>query len=132
MSFLRPMLGGVLLCLVGLPAGVFASGAPGSAAAPLPATNQQVPATSPVNIDGLGQPVSVDTLGHYSGGTNVQNNQAITGAVTGNSATQVVTGTNSISTNSFSGASGLPTVIQNTGNNVLIQNGVIVNVQFKQ
>ena len=129
MSFLRPVLGGVLLWLVGLPAGVFASSASGGADATQPAVHQQVPAT---NIDDMGPPVSADALGRYSGGTSVQNNQAITGAVTGNSATQVVTGTNAISANSFSGASGLPTVIQNTGNNVLIQNGVIVNVQFKQ
>jgi hypothetical protein len=31
---------------------------------------------------------------------------------------------------SFSNASGLPTVIQNTGANVLIQNATIVNVRF--
>jgi hypothetical protein len=61
----------------------------------------------------------------------VHNNQTITGTVTGDSATQVTTGANSISGDSFVGASGLPSVIQNTGNNVLIQNGVIVNVQLK-
>ncbi|GGA05414.1 hypothetical protein ISN74_12900 [Dyella caseinilytica] len=76
--------------------------------------------------------VSAGTLEHYSGGSSlVQSNQNLTGAVTGNSASQVVTGTNSITGDSFAGASGLPSVIQNSGNNVLIQNGVIVNVQMK-
>ncbi|MBD8882380.1 hypothetical protein ISP25_20625 [Rhodanobacter hydrolyticus] len=79
----------------------------------------------------MGQAVSAETLDRYSGGTSVRNNQNLSGTVSNNSATKVNTGSNVISANSFSGATGLPTVIQNTGNNVLIQNGVIVNVQFK-
>ncbi|MEW9623049.1 hypothetical protein [Rhodanobacter geophilus] len=82
-------------------------------------------------VDGLGPVVSTDTLEHSSGGTNTSNIQNLSGVVTGNSATQVDTGSNSVSSGAFSGAVGLPTVIQNTGNNVLIQSGVIVNVQFK-
>ena len=31
----------------------------------------------------------------------------------------------------FNGAAGVPMVIQNSGNNVLIQNATIVNVQFQ-
>lgn len=82
-------------------------------------------------VDGFGQPVSAGTLQHYSGGGLVQNNQTITGTVSGNSASNVSTGANSISGNAFQGATGLPSVVQNTGNNVLIQTGVIVNVQLK-
>lgn len=132
MSSLRPVLNMLLLCLVGWSAGVLAASAADGAGTTQPTVHQQVPAMRPVHIDGFGQPLSADALGHYSGGTNIHNDQAITGAVTGDSASQVVTGTNAISADSFSGASGLPIVIQNTGNNVLIQNGVIVNVQFKQ
>lgn len=131
MSSLRAVLSMVLLCLAGWPAGAFAANAAGGAGTTPPAAHPQVPAIRAANIDGFGPPVSADALGRYSGGTNIHDDQAITGTVTGDSATQVVTGTNAISADSFGGASGLPIVIQNTGNNVLIQNGVIVNVQFK-
>ncbi len=40
-------------------------------------------------------------------------------------------GANSITGNAFSGASGIATVIQNSGNQVLIQNATIVDVTMK-
>ena len=83
-------------------------------------------------VDGLGPVVSTGTLGRSSGGTSVSNIQNLDGVVTGNSATQVDTGSNSVSSSAFSGSTGVSTIVQNTGNNVLIQSGVIVNVQFKQ
>lgn len=83
-------------------------------------------------VDGLGPVVSTSTLEHSSGGTNVSNIQNLNGVVTGNSATQVDTGSNSVSSSAFSGSTGVSTIVQNTGNNVLIQSGVVVNVQFKQ
>ncbi|HKT30262.1 MAG TPA: hypothetical protein VJR68_18990 [Dyella sp.] len=89
------------------------------------------PAAQPVAMGGFGQAVSASTLQRYSGGTFVQNNQTLTGTVTGDTASQVTTGANSIGGNSLQGATGLPSVVQNTGNNVLIQTGVIVNVQLK-
>lgn len=127
-ALLSSVLGVALLCMAGWPACTFAS-APDSAA-DAQRGSHSVNAQA-VYIDGFGQAVSTGTLGSYSGGSFVHNNQTITGTVTGDSATQVTTGTNSISGDSFAGASGLPSVIQNTGNNVLIQNGVIVNVQLK-
>jgi hypothetical protein len=91
--------------------------------------------TQPANVDGFGQAVSAGTLERYSGGSSlvslVQNNVNLTGTVSNDSVSQVTTGTNAITGDSFAGASGLPSVIQNSGNNVLIQNGVIVNVQMK-
>jgi hypothetical protein len=42
-----------------------------------------------------------------------------------------VTGNNSIADAAFSGASGLATVIQNSGNNVIIQNGTVLNLTLK-
>lgn len=53
------------------------------------------------------------------------------GTVNDTTAINVVTGSNTVTEASFSNASGLSTVIQNTGANVLIQNSTIVNVQFK-
>ncbi|MEW9570744.1 hypothetical protein ABQJ54_03205 [Rhodanobacter sp. Si-c] len=123
----RTATGALLLCLAGTLAGLDAAAAPNDAGQ----QRQAAAATSPAYVGGLGQAVSAATLDSYSGGTSVRNNQNLNGTVSNNSATRVNTGSNAISANSFSGATGLPTVIQNTGNNVLIQNGVIVNVQFK-
>ncbi|GLQ94220.1 hypothetical protein GCM10007901_31710 [Dyella acidisoli] len=89
------------------------------------------PATQPATVDGFGQPVSTSALQRYSGSGLVQNNQTITGTVTGDTASNVTTGSNAITGNAFQGATGMPSVVQNTGNNVLIQTGVIVNVQLK-
>jgi hypothetical protein len=89
------------------------------------------PATQPPLVAGFGQAVNADTLGRYSGGALVQSNQTLTGTVTGDTASQVTTGSNSLNGNAFQGAAGLPSVVQNSGNNVLIQTGVIVNVQLK-
>ena len=48
----------------------------------------------------------------------------------GNIATRNTNGNNSISDNAFAGAAGFVTAIQNTGNNVLIQNSTIINVSL--
>lgn len=57
-----------------------------------------------------------------------QNNS--TGTVQGNVATNLTTGSNTISQSAFSNTSGIPMVIQNSGNNVLIQNSTILNLQL--
>ena len=77
------------------------------------------------------KPVAMATLESYRGGTQlVVNDMQLAGTTSGNSATQVVTGSNAISAGSFANMSGLPVVIQNSGANVLIQNAVIVHVQM--
>ena len=43
----------------------------------------------------------------------------------------VTTGANFITDGAFSNAGGVPMVVQNTGNNVLIQNSTILNIQVK-
>lgn len=126
MARLRPAVGLALLCMTG---GALAASPQTNAPDTSKVSSQ--PATQQATVDGFGQAVSTDALQHYSGSGLVQNNQTITGTVTNDSASNVVTGTNSISGNSLSGAAGLPSVVQNTGNNVLIQTGVIVNVQLK-
>ena len=122
MACLRPALVWLLCCMA---QGVLAANPPANT------SPSQRPAAQQAAVADLGLAVSVDALRQYSGSGLVQNNQTITGTVTGNSATNVSTGGNSITGNVFSAASGLPSVIQNTGNNVLIQNGVSVNVQLK-
>ena len=48
-----------------------------------------------------------------------------------NAALDNVTGNNSINGNAFAGASGLPIVMQNSGNNVIMQNATILNLTLK-
>jgi hypothetical protein len=82
--------------------------------------------------DALGAPVSTETLAEQRGGDDefVHNTITVNGAVTDNTASNVVTGANSIADGSFASSSGIMSVVQNTGANVLIQSATIVNVQF--
>lgn len=54
-----------------------------------------------------------------------------TGAVNGNSATNISTGWNIIEGGSFANMSGIPVVIQNSGANVLIQSATVINLQMQ-
>lgn len=53
------------------------------------------------------------------------------GVVGQNVATNLTTGGNFIGEGAFGNAAGIPLVVQNSGNNVLIQNAVIVNVKVE-
>jgi hypothetical protein len=46
-------------------------------------------------------------------------------------ASDLTTGNNLLTDGALAGASGMPMVIQNSGNNVVIQNATIVNVQLQ-
>lgn len=69
------------------------------------------------NMRGLGG-IDVTTL----------NNMNVRALVEGNTATNNASGFNFIDNGSFVGASGMFSVIQNSGNNVLIQDSTILNV----
>lgn len=76
-------------------------------------------------------PVDSSTLAGYRGGTDlVRNDMTLNGTTADNSARNVNTGDNTISSGSFANMSGLPVVIQNSGANVLIQNAVILHLQM--
>jgi hypothetical protein len=77
------------------------------------------------------KPMTAAALATKRGGDRVFNDAQLKGIVSDNQASNLTTGTNVISEGAFAGSSGLPTVIQNSGNNVLIQNATIVNVQLK-
>jgi hypothetical protein len=80
----------------------------------------------------FGAPARSDALDAQRGGADtVNNNMQLEGGVRDNVANHVVTGSNSIDSGSFANMAGIPTVIQNTGANVLIQNATIINLQFK-
>ncbi|MBC7505529.1 MAG: hypothetical protein H7267_07385 [Sandarakinorhabdus sp.] len=79
-----------------------------------------------------GQAVSRQKLAAERGKADLGRSEAnLGGVVSGNSATNVTTGSNIIDAGSFANMSGLPVVIQNTGANVLIQNATVINVMFK-
>lgn len=78
----------------------------------------------------LGQPViGEEVLAEQRGGTELelQDIHAI-GSVSDVSASDLVTGHNIVTEGSLTDVSGIPMLIQNSGNGVLIQNAVIVNV----
>lgn len=80
----------------------------------------------------LGTPVSEATLSEYRGAQNTTFNLQNTEAqLNDTTATHNISGTNQISGGAFAGSNGLPTVIQNSGNNVVIQNATIVNVKLQ-
>lgn len=86
----------------------------------------------PLQGASLGAPVGESTLSQYRGARditfNLQNTEA---QLNNNQAVNTVSGSNQVTGSAFSGASGLPTVIQNSGNNVVIQNATIVDVRLR-
>jgi hypothetical protein len=76
--------------------------------------------------------VSIDELENARGREGVDitalNNMNVSATLTDNTANNNVTGANFIDGGAFSGAGGMFSVIQNTGNNVIIQDSTIVNV----
>lgn len=78
--------------------------------------------------------VDSEQLGDARGGTDVHNDLSritATGSVSDVSVSDSLSGSNLITEGAFSGTSGIPMVIQNSGNGVLIQNAVIVNVDVR-
>jgi hypothetical protein len=95
---------------------------------------QQPPATtsesaSPFGVKGLDE----RALERQRGGTDpgTLTDMKLNGVVGNNSASNLTTGNNSIADGAFANMSGVPLVVQNTGNNVLIQSATIINVQVK-
>jgi hypothetical protein len=93
-------------------------------------TPAKAPGRTP-GVAGLGPGVASSVLANLSGGSDVSENITITGNVSDTSTENVSTGMNWIGGGSFGNAAGLPIVIQNTGNSVLIQNATVVNVQMQ-
>lgn len=112
---------------------VYADEAPAAAAAPL-AFEAPMPAdTHDTPFGGAAIPIPSAALEPMRGGaeSSTYSESILNGAVSDNQAANLSTGANLVSDSSFAGASGFATVIQNSGNNVLIQNSTIVNVQVK-
>ena len=82
-----------------------------------------------------GRPISSAQLDTQRGGTDTGpltiNANMLNAKLFDNSAKDNVTGNNTITGGAFAGSSGLATVIQNSGNNVIIQNGTVLNLTVK-
>jgi parallel beta-helix repeat protein len=89
------------------------------------------PGSNPKAVKGLGKPVKAETLANQRGGEEVVNLLDVKAKVYDNNAINTISGNNIISDNAFSHASGVPIAIQNSGNNVVIQNSMILNLQMK-
>ncbi|MEF9942570.1 MAG: hypothetical protein RR784_02505 [Burkholderiaceae bacterium] len=96
------------------------------ASAPVGATSTR---KNPLGVSAL----SDRALARQSGGTDTGpvSEMKLRGTVSDTSAINVSTGNNLITEGALSNTSGIPMVIQNSGNNVLIQNATIVNIQLK-
>ena len=98
-------------------------------AQPALAQQQQKQKQRQAEFAAFGKPVTPAALDRERGGKNtVINKMQVDGSVHDNSAINTVSGSNFISDSAFSHASGLPVAIQNSGNNVSIQNAYIVNI----
>jgi hypothetical protein len=78
-----------------------------------------------------GRALDAKALSAQRGGTEVLNDMTLKGVVADTRASNLNTGNNVISDGAFTGTVGLPMVIQNSGNGVLIQNATIINLQVK-
>ena len=83
--------------------------------------------TNPLGV----KPMNLNALAKRRGGTDVFNDMQLKGVVADNRAINVSTGNNSITDGALAASAGVPMVVQNTGNNVLIQNATIISVQVK-
>ena len=106
--------------------------ATGAAQAPVLVLESPAPELPVVAVSELGHAIAVDRLSALRGGDGSQTENLIDvdGSVDDNTAHHITSGTNSIADGAFSNASGINTVIQNSGSNVLIQNAMIVTVDF--
>jgi len=92
----------------------------------------EIPAETAPRMFG-GAAIGGDMLQAFRGGSELVSldiNES-NGTVRDNFASNLTTGNNVITEGSLAGASGFATVIQNSGNNVLIQNSTIVNLQVQ-
>ncbi|MGF1684517.1 carbon storage regulator [Photobacterium minamisatsumaniensis] len=85
------------------------------------------------NSDLLNEDVMTDTRGgeYELKIDNIHASSEMLGDVAGNSAYNNTTGNNIIDGGALSNSSGVFNIVQNTGNNVLIQNATVVNLTLK-
>lgn len=107
------------------------AGAAGSDMSPI--TFNSVPSPGDSQNDPIfGAAVSDRELAAQRGGADLHlNENNATATVQDNVARNLTTGNNTISDNAFSNSNGVPMVVQNSGNNVVIQNSTILNLRLQ-
>ena len=108
----------------------------GAALLPLQASAEEAGQAATMRAGEVFGSVAVDSedLAVSRGGAELDitlNDVKTNGAVSNNQASNLTTGSNFVNDGSFAGAAGFSTVVQNSGNNVLIQNATVINVQVK-
>jgi hypothetical protein len=114
--------------------GLAHAGSPGAATpSTKPPRNVQhrAPTHATHSVAAFGSKASAATLAKMSGGSDVTTRVTLHGNVSDSTTKNVVTGTNSIAGHAFDHAVGLPVVIQNSGNSVVIQNATTLNLQLQ-
>lgn len=89
---------------------------------------------SPVKAEatnGFGVVASDSDLSDLRGKANVTSTNDLGASLYGNSALDTVTGGNFVTDGALASSSGFSTVIQNSGNNVLIQSALILNLNIQ-
>lgn len=113
--------------LAGLQSGLVFAGAEDRDGNPIIFEKAAVERPNPLGV----KPVDTKALTARRGKADVVNDMLLKGVVADNRASNLTTGNNVIADGSFTGMVGLPLVVQNSGNGVLIQNATIINVQVK-
>jgi len=84
------------------------------------------------DVTALGPAMTPKALAAQRGGQAVTiNTNELDAKLHDNKAIDTVSGSNYITQDAFSHSTGLPVAIQNSGNNVLIQNSLILNLEMK-
>lgn len=107
-----------------------------SGAGQMPDGDRERPASGGLDF---GPPVSGEILDSLSGGQSftidtidlLMNNMDLKADMQGNLLNSATTGINRISDEAFTHASGISTVVQNSGNQVIINNALILNLQMQ-
>lgn len=86
------------------------------------------PAETPAAFDAA---LPDSALSDFRGGATITNTNDLDASLYGNTALDTLTGGNLVTEGALAGMSGVSTLIQNSGNNVLIQNAVILNLQVQ-
>jgi hypothetical protein len=83
-------------------------------------------------VPDFGSAVPDDKLGTLRGGQDqTVNDMKLYAQLYDNKVISSVTGNNTVTQDAFAGAQGFATVIQNSGNNVIIQNATILNLRMQ-
>jgi len=97
------------------------------------------PSANTIDVADIGQAVSPGEMGLQTGRqgiqidemNNVMNSTESSATVGSNLLTSMGTGTNNVSDNAFGSTSGVATIIQNSGNQNVIQSSFIINLSVK-